>query len=93
LDCFGENTKTGKIGTDIEEVKCTLLFVKAEEACKSDEERINLGDTYKSAESSKVDKMKQSYTDLGLPQIYAAFDEEWTIFWKLLLPEQANLVL
>ncbi|KAK9289189.1 hypothetical protein L1049_017663 [Liquidambar formosana] len=40
LDCFGEPEKIGKIGTDIEDFKCSWLVVKALERCNEEQKKV-----------------------------------------------------
>ncbi|CAK9177157.1 unnamed protein product [Ilex paraguariensis] len=40
LDCFGDPETIGKIGTDIEDFKCSWLVVKALECCNEEQKKI-----------------------------------------------------
>ncbi|KAK9271955.1 hypothetical protein L1049_002322 [Liquidambar formosana] len=40
LDCFGEPKKIGKIGTDIEDFKCSWFVVKAWERCNEEQKKV-----------------------------------------------------
>ncbi|CAG7827127.1 unnamed protein product, partial [Allacma fusca] len=40
MDCFIDSKLTGKVGTDIEEGKCTWLFVNALEICSTEQRRM-----------------------------------------------------
>ena len=37
LDCYGDPKVTGKIGTDIEEAKCSWLVIQALERCNPEQ--------------------------------------------------------
>lgn len=75
LDCFGDSEVTGKVGTDIQEGKCTWLAVTALKRAR-EEHRAILQECYGSHDPAKVAKVKALYQVLGLPQLYSEFEEE-----------------
>ncbi|XP_062529778.1 farnesyl diphosphate synthase 2 isoform X1 [Bombyx mori] len=69
IDCFGDEIKTGKVGTDIQERKCTWLAVQALQRC-TEAQRTVFKACYGSSEPAHVERIKRLYEDLHLPQIY-----------------------
>lgn len=75
LDCFGDEEVTGKVGTDIQDNKCTWLFVQAVERCNPEELRC-LTENYGTDDPEKVEKVKILYRNLDLPQLYMDYETE-----------------
>ena len=75
LDCFGEPEKIGKIGTDIQDNKCSWLVVQALDLC-NDEQRRLLHDNYGQHDSDKVEAVKKLYRELDLPAVYRRYEDE-----------------
>lgn len=79
LDCFGDPVVTGKIGTDIEEGKCTWLVVQALKILRKTNDIDGLEllkDNYNSFEEDKVQSVKELYESLGLRSLYAEYEVE-----------------
>jgi len=74
LDCFGDEQVTGKIGTDIQDCKCSWLFVQAMQRA-SEEQRETLLANYGQTDPTKVEVIKNLYIELQLPQVYKDFEE------------------
>ncbi|PHJ22115.1 polyprenyl synthetase superfamily protein [Cystoisospora suis] len=72
LDCFSNPEKSGKIGSDIQERKCTWLLVQA--AKRASREELDLL-MEKYGKPGEVEWVKALYRRLGLPQVYADFEE------------------
>lgn len=73
LDCFGDPEVIGKIGTDIQDHKCTWLLVNALERCSPSQRQIietNLGVDDKES----IARVKKVYNDLGLPALFAEYE-------------------
>jgi farnesyl diphosphate synthase len=72
LDCFGEPEKTGKIGTDIQESKCTWLFVESIRLCNRSRQEKSLKDNYLAAkyDPNAVAEVKRIYEGLGMREHY-----------------------
>ncbi|XP_071516847.1 farnesyl pyrophosphate synthase isoform X1 [Panulirus ornatus] len=74
LDCFGDSSVTGKVGTDIGAGKCTWLSVVALQRA-SPSQRHLMEEHYGRLEQESVDKVKALYRELGLPATYRAYED------------------
>lgn len=72
LDCYGDPSVIGKIGTDIQEKKCSWLFVTA--ASIADPEQLNtLYTNYGKSDAHSVTIIKELYKALHLEQCYLTY--------------------
>ncbi|KAA8492066.1 Farnesyl pyrophosphate synthase [Porphyridium purpureum] len=77
LDCFGEPELIGKVGTDIEENKCTWLVVTALHECNaSAEDRALLEANYGRNDKECVARVKELYRKLGIPDAFQAYEQK-----------------
>lgn len=75
LDCYGDIQQTGKIGTDIQERKCSWLVVQAIKLLKDDDsKRAILRDNYGLDDPVNVQIVKDIYQELNLKQIYQDYE-------------------
>ncbi|CAI9740848.1 farnesyl pyrophosphate synthase-like [Octopus vulgaris] len=81
LDCFGDPSVTGKIGTDIEDGKCSWLVVQAL-SLVSDEQKTVLERNYGCDCPHKIQCVKSLYKELKLDELFLKYEEE---SYKLLL--------
>uniref|UniRef100_U5ETY6 Farnesyl pyrophosphate synthase n=1 Tax=Corethrella appendiculata TaxID=1370023 RepID=U5ETY6_9DIPT len=75
LDCFGDPEVTGKIGTDIQDGKCTWLSVVCMQRA-SEEQKDIMKKCYGSQNPDDVARIKKLYEELGLPTTYSIYEEE-----------------
>ncbi|XP_022868294.1 farnesyl pyrophosphate synthase 1-like [Olea europaea var. sylvestris] len=75
LDCFGDPEKIGKIGTDIEDFKCSWLVVKALEHCNEEQKKI-LFEHYGKADAADVAKVKELYNHIDLKGVFADYEDK-----------------
>ncbi|XP_050216786.1 farnesyl pyrophosphate synthase-like [Mercurialis annua] len=73
-DCFGDPKVTGKVGTDIEDFKCTWFIVKALELANADQKNV-LYENYGKADPVCVAKVKDIYEVLDLQGIYTEYEK------------------
>ncbi|KAM3963213.1 LOW QUALITY PROTEIN: uncharacterized protein ACR2FA_002574 [Aphomia sociella] len=73
IDCFGDESVTGKAGTDIQEGKCTWLAVMALQRCNA-EQRAIFEQYYGSKQPEDVQRIKRLYEQLQLPQLYREYE-------------------
>lgn len=75
LDCFGRPEVIGKIGTDIQDNKCSWLVVQALKLANK-EQRLILEENYGKKDESCVSRVKQLYRDIGVESIYRQYEEQ-----------------
>lgn len=75
LDAFAPPEVLGKIGTDIEDAKCSWLVCKALELVNDDQRKV-LVDHYGKHDPEGVQKVKELYKELKLEEMYHAYEEE-----------------
>ncbi|KAJ8005038.1 hypothetical protein DPEC_G00142490 [Dallia pectoralis] len=75
LDCFGDPAVTGKIGTDIQDNKCSWLVVTAL-GVMTPEQRAVLESCYGRHDDACVEKVKMLYNSLQMPALYQQYEEE-----------------
>jgi farnesyl diphosphate synthase len=75
LDAFAPPEVLGKIGTGIEDAKCSWLVCKALELVTPEQRQI-LEENYGKWDEEGVKKVKALYKDLELEKIYNEYEEE-----------------
>ncbi|RIA84110.1 farnesyl pyrophosphate synthase [Glomus cerebriforme] len=75
LDCYGDPKVIGKIGTDIEDNKCSWLINQAL-AKASPEQRKLLDENYGKKDPKNVAVIKQIYKDLEIEKLYKEYEEQ-----------------
>lgn len=75
LDCFGNPEFIGKIGTDIEDFKCSWLVVKALERSNEEQKKI-LCENYGKNDPTNVAKVKSLYKDLDLEGAFVEYESK-----------------
>ncbi|NWR78334.1 FPPS synthase, partial [Centropus unirufus] len=74
LDCFGNPELTGKVGTDIQDNKCSWLVVECLRRVTPEQRQI-LEENYGRKEPEKVAKVKELYETLGLRAAFQEYEE------------------
>ncbi|XP_074665669.1 farnesyl pyrophosphate synthase isoform X2 [Strix aluco] len=74
LDCFGDPELTGKVGTDIQDNKCSWLVVECLRRVTPDQRQI-LEENYGCKEPEKVAKVKELYDTLGMKAAFQEYEE------------------
>ncbi|XP_028281567.1 farnesyl pyrophosphate synthase isoform X2 [Parambassis ranga] len=91
LDCYGDPAVTGKIGTDIQDNKCSWLVVTALEVM-TPEQRAELEACYGRNDEASVEKVKALYNTLQIPTLYHNYeDESYQRLQKLIATHAQNL--
>ena len=75
LDCYGTPEQIGKIGTDIQDNKCSWLVVQAL-AQASEEQKALLKANYGKDDEAAIATVKQLYKDLGLKEQFDKYEAE-----------------
>lgn len=74
LDCYGLPEVIGKIGTDIQDNKCSWLVVQALKRASPEQKQI-LTDNYGQDDEVKIAKVKELYVELGLEAVFKSYEE------------------
>ena len=75
LDCFGLPEQIGKVGTDIQDKKCSWLVVEALKICTAAQRKV-IENNYGVWDDKKVATIKQLYRDLKLDALFEAYEEQ-----------------
>ncbi|AGO12237.1 AaceriAEL122Wp [[Ashbya] aceris (nom. inval.)] len=75
LDCFGRPEDIGKIGTDIQDNKCSWVINAALKLC-SPEQRKVLDENYGRKDPQCEERCKQIFYDLKLQDVYERYEEQ-----------------
>jgi farnesyl diphosphate synthase len=75
LDCYGKPEVIGKIGTDIQDNKCSWLVVQALSRATPVQLAV-LRANYGQKDEAKVRKIKALYADMELEALFKAYEEE-----------------
>ncbi|KAM7100341.1 LOW QUALITY PROTEIN: farnesyl pyrophosphate synthase-like [Molossus nigricans] len=75
LDLFGDSSVTGKIGTDIQDNKCSRLVVQGLQRA-SPEQRQILQENYGQKEAEKVARVKALCEELNLQAVFLQYEED-----------------
>ncbi|XP_063802679.1 farnesyl pyrophosphate synthase-like isoform X1 [Pseudophryne corroboree] len=89
LDCYGDPSVTGKIGTDIQDNKCGWLVVEALKRVTPEQRRL-LEENYGRDDADKVQLVKQLFEDLDLSTVYRQYEEESYQRLQILISQHAN---
>ncbi|XP_061530167.1 farnesyl pyrophosphate synthase isoform X1 [Phycodurus eques] len=91
LDCYGDPAVTGKVGTDIQDNKCSWLVVTAMEIL-TPEQRAELEACYGRHDGASMEKVKALYDALQMPSLYHKYeDESYQRLQKLIACHAQNL--
>lgn len=75
LDCFGDPVVIGKIGTDIEDSKCSWLVVTALQRA-TPEQRAVIEAHYGKSDAASVATIKQLYKDMKLQEAFEEYEDK-----------------
>ncbi|KAL2634028.1 hypothetical protein R1flu_005507 [Riccia fluitans] len=75
LDCYGDPAFIGKIGTDIEDTKCSWLVVQALQRA-TEEQKNTIKENYGKKDPAKVAIIKKVYKDLNLEKVFEDYEQE-----------------
>ncbi|KAM2056369.1 hypothetical protein ACFX16_029183 [Malus domestica] len=73
LDCFGDPEVIGKVGTDIQDFKCSWLVVKALEVASEEQKKL-LHENYGKDDQTCIAKVKELYKVLDLEGVFLEYE-------------------
>ncbi|PGH07055.1 hypothetical protein AJ80_08068 [Polytolypa hystricis UAMH7299] len=75
LDVYGNPEQIGKIGTDIQDNKCSWVINQALKRCNPDQRKI-LDESYGRKDAALEAKVKEVFKELNIEKVYRDFEEE-----------------
>ncbi|ORX75850.1 farnesyl pyrophosphate synthase [Anaeromyces robustus] len=75
LDCYGDPKVIGKIGTDIQDNKCSWLVNQVLKICTPEQKQI-LAENYGQDDPVKIQRVKDLYKELKIEELYKQYEEE-----------------
>ncbi|RAH78151.1 hypothetical protein BO86DRAFT_392083 [Aspergillus japonicus CBS 114.51] len=75
LDAYGDPAVIGKIGTDIQDNKCSWLVNQAIQRCTAEQRKV-LDAAYGRKDSEQEAKVKALYKELDLEKVYLEYEEK-----------------
>ncbi|GME80285.1 unnamed protein product [Ambrosiozyma monospora] len=75
LDCFGKPEDIGKIGTDIQDNKCSWVVNTALNICTPEQRKL-LDENYGRKDAEKEAVCKKLFTELKIDQLYLQYEEK-----------------
>lgn len=75
LDAYGDPAVIGKIGTDIQDNKCSWLINQALQRCTPEQRKV-LDESYGRKDSQLEAKVKAIFNELQLDQVYKDYEEK-----------------
>ncbi|XP_048212776.1 farnesyl pyrophosphate synthase isoform X3 [Perognathus longimembris pacificus] len=75
LDTFGDPSVTGKVGTDIQDNKCSWLVVQCLQRGTPEQRQI-LQENYGQKDAKKVAQVKALYEELDLPAVFLQYEQD-----------------
>lgn len=75
LDCYGDVATTGKVGTDIQDGKCSWLIIQAMKHATDSQKEILLKN-YGKHDVNSINKVKEIYNEIGLEQIFHDYESK-----------------
>jgi len=76
LDCYGDPKVTGKLGTDIQDGKCSWLVATALEK-SSEAQRRTLELNYGSSDAQEVAAVLEVYEEVGVKEAFKMYEEDF----------------
>ena len=89
LDAFADAAVLGKVGTDIQDNKCSWLVVTALSVA-TPAQRARLEAAYGRHDDASVADVKALYAELGLPALYAEYERETVAKLQALIASAAS---
>jgi farnesyl diphosphate synthase len=90
LDCYGSPEVIGKVGTDIQDKKCSWLVVKALDKATAQQRQV-IENNYGQHDMKKVAKIKELYQQMDLENDFKRYEEESYIELNRLINEVKNM--